>query len=78
MKVMFVTVGGSQKGVANTFVDVRLQNDMDALFVLMSKGQLETENKRSSLYMPNTKAIIQVHHMRCIIKRCIQMSLNVV
>ena len=58
MKGMFVIVEETQKGVANTFVDVRLPNNVDALFVLMLKGQLETENKQPSLYMPNTKAMI--------------------
>ena len=67
MKGMFVTVGGTRKGVANTFVDVRLPNDVDALFVLILIGQLETENKRPSLYRPNIKVMIQVHHMTYII-----------
>ena len=67
MKGMFVIVGGNKKGAANTFVDVRPPNDVDALFVLMLNGQLETENKRRSVYMPNTKAMIQVNDMRYII-----------
>ena len=67
MKGMFATVEGSQKGVANTFVDVRLPNDVDVLFMLILKGQLEIENKCPSLYMPNIKVMTQVHHMRYII-----------
>ena len=57
MKGMFVIVGGNKKGVVNTFVDVRLPNDADALFMLILEGQSEIENKRPSLYMPNIKAM---------------------
>ena len=45
MKGMFVIVGENKKGVANAFLDVRLPKDMDALFMLMLKCQLETENE---------------------------------
>ena len=57
MKGVFVIVGGNQKGVVNTSIDVRLPNDADALFMLILEGQLEIENKRPSLYMPNIKAM---------------------
>ena len=78
MKGMFFIIGGNKKGVVNAFVDVRLPNNVDALFMLLLKCQLEIENKCPSLYMPNIKAMTQVHHMRYIIQRCTQISSVVV
>ena len=42
-------------------------DDTDYTSSDLLKVQLETENKNLSLYIPNTEAMIQVHHMRYII-----------